>query len=205
MAVTDSLHSSPVTGQAGDVTFTFVSGRPSLDFAGTLKWRSGVPEEQLSAPAALTEWIARSGLVTDAEVTVDHDGLRRARALREAIYRLASAGLSGRSWSPADLLSLNRAANERMIAVRLDGDGTVARGGDLTAVLATLARDAITLLGGPDADRIRECGDERCTRLYVDGSRTQNRRWCGMVECGNRVKAAAYRQRKSARNGKNRT
>nr|WP_248782417.1 CGNR zinc finger domain-containing protein [Saccharothrix syringae] len=30
----------------------------------------------------------------------------------------------------------------------------------------------------------------------MDDSRGEPRRWCGMVECGNRVKAAEYRRRR---------
>ncbi|WP_345718596.1 CGNR zinc finger domain-containing protein [Kineosporia mesophila] len=36
---------------------------------------------------------------------------------------------------------------------------------------------------------IRNCANDRCTRLYVDTSRAGNRRWCGMAECGNAVRA----------------
>jgi predicted RNA-binding Zn ribbon-like protein len=189
---------SSVTGQDGDVDFVFVSGRPSLDFAGTLKWRHHDPEEQLATPEALREWIDRAGLVT-APVTVDRGALDRGRALREVIYRLASARRTGHHWDDDDLGALHLAAHRPPPALTLEADGTVRRDGGVPAVLAALARDAIELLGGPDAARIRECGRPECTRLYVDSSRTQNRRWCGMAECGNRVKAASYRRRKATR------
>jgi predicted RNA-binding Zn ribbon-like protein len=44
----------------------------------------------------------------------------------------------------------------------------------------------------------RECERPACTRLFVDRSRGGTRAWCGMAECGNRVKAADYRARKAA-------
>ncbi|WP_228122622.1 CGNR zinc finger domain-containing protein [Saccharothrix syringae] len=59
--------------------------------------------------------------------------------------------------------------------------------------------------GGPGRDRTAgvgrpgaraECGRAECTPLFVDDSRGEPRRWCGMVECGNRVKAAEYRRRR---------
>jgi predicted RNA-binding Zn ribbon-like protein len=74
----------------------------------------------------------------------------------------------------------------------------VCREGTADAIVATLARAAATLLGGPDAARIRECEDPRCTRLFVDASRARSRRWCEMSGCGNRTKAAGFRARHPA-------
>jgi len=51
---------------------------------------------------------------------------------------------------------------------------------------------------GPDAARIRQCGDPPCTRLFVDTSRARSRRWCDMAGCGNRAKVAGFRARNSA-------
>ena len=67
--------------------------------------------------------------------------------------------------------------------------------GDIGAVLAEIARDAVAVLAEPDSP-LKECGRPDCTRIYLDRSRGARRTWCGMEECGNRVKAAAYRARK---------
>jgi predicted RNA-binding Zn ribbon-like protein len=50
----------------------------------------------------------------------------------------------------------------------------------------------------PDGERLRRCDGARCTRLFVDRSRDGRRRWCEMKGCGDRAKAAAYRQRRRA-------
>jgi predicted RNA-binding Zn ribbon-like protein len=71
------------------------------------------------------------------------------------------------------------------------------RVGDIAAAAAEVARAAIALLAGLDRLSIRECGRPDCTRIFIDRSRGGNRQWCGMEECGNRVKAANYRSRKS--------
>ncbi|MFD0523312.1 CGNR zinc finger domain-containing protein [Paractinoplanes durhamensis] len=47
--------------------------------------------------------------------------------------------------------------------------------------------------------RLRECERPACTRVFLDRSRAGTRSWCGMAECGNRVKAREYRARKAAR------
>lgn len=64
-----------------------------------------------------------------------------------------------------------------------------------TALLSTVARDAVELFTGPYADRIRECGSDLCKLLFVDTSRPGRRRWCAMEHCGNLHKVRAHRAR----------
>ncbi|KAB2349050.1 CGNR zinc finger domain-containing protein [Actinomadura rudentiformis] len=169
--------------------FTFVSGDPALDFAGTVRHRRDDRTDQLATPADLARWTVEAGLLTTAP-PADAAGLDTAVALREAIYRLA-AGAGGRH----DRDLVNRHAAAAPVTVGLTADGTVERTGDLPAALATLARSAVELLGGPDARDVKECEADPCTRLYLDTSRRRTRRWCDMRECGNRAKAAAFRAR----------
>jgi predicted RNA-binding Zn ribbon-like protein len=69
----------------------------------------------------------------------------------------------------------------------------------LEAALATIARDAIDLLTGALAGRIRECAAPDCALLFVDSSRPGRRRWCAGEACGNRTRTKAYRQRRKQR------
>ncbi|MEU2350993.1 CGNR zinc finger domain-containing protein [Modestobacter sp. NPDC049651] len=177
--------------------FVFVSGRPSLDLAGTLKWRRSEPEELLGAPEAAARWAVDAGLV-DTPPEVDAAGLADVHAVREAVYALALARSEQRPWDAGALAQLERAAGPVPVTPRLQPDGSLRRTGQLAAVLSAVARDAAELLGGPEAERIRECAGEACTRLFVDASRGAPRRWCGMQECGNRAKAASYRRRRRA-------
>ncbi|MBW8485372.1 CGNR zinc finger domain-containing protein [Actinomadura parmotrematis] len=169
----------------------FLSGRPCLDLTTTLRVRHREqPVETLRTPADLGAWIAASGLC-EAPVEVDAGGLRRARALREAVYRI---GHPAGAPAPDDVAALNAAASRPPLVPRLV-DGTVYRSGGLDAVLSTLARDAIDLFGGPHAARVRECAHPDCSRLFLDVSHAGRRRWCGMAACGNKAKSAAYRRR----------
>src|SRR5215469_10835691 len=96
-----------------------------------------------------------------------------------------------------DIDVLNAAAAGVPVTAVLTPAG-VQRAGTAEAVVATIARAAVILLGGPDAARIRQCGDPPCTRLFVDTSRARSRRWCDMAGCGNRAKVAGFRARHSA-------
>jgi predicted RNA-binding Zn ribbon-like protein len=51
------------------------------------------------------------------------------------------------------------------------------------------------VLGGPEWGRLGVCTASRCDRVYVDVSRNGTRRFCSTT-CQNRVKAAAFRERK---------
>ncbi|MEV4510446.1 ABATE domain-containing protein [Dactylosporangium sp. NPDC049525] len=181
------------------MTFVFVSGDLALDFAGTLKWRRSAPEELLATPADAARWAVAAGVLTSAPQlsTVDLEALV---ALREQVYRLVTATLERRSWPARDLRALNAAAAVTRPGVSLTTGG-IRRVGGAAQVGAAVAVAAVELLGGPDLALVRECALPECTRLFVDRSRAGNRAWCGMEECGNRVKAAAYRARRGAGQG----
>lgn len=68
----------------------------------------------------------------------------------------------------------------------------------LSAALSTIARDAIDLISGVNADRIRECAAPDCAFLFLDTSRPGTRRWCAMNRCGNREHVRRHRSRKPA-------
>ncbi|CAM3359105.1 CGNR zinc finger domain-containing protein [Kibdelosporangium persicum] len=172
----------------------FVSGRVSLDLAGTLKWRRSEPEELLPDGPSVAEWIVQARLLTRPP-KVDDAGAAEFRRLRELVYA-ATRLEPKRRVARAELQAF---ADQPPVRSVLTAKGTLERQGDVVAVLSTVARDAIELIGSPDLDRVLECGRPECTRLFVDDSRGKPRRWCGMTECGNRMKAAEYRRRQRAR------
>ncbi|WP_210767789.1 CGNR zinc finger domain-containing protein [Cellulomonas humilata] len=43
--------------------------------------------------------------------------------------------------------------------------------------------------------RLKACANPDCQWVYYDGSRNRSGRWCSMTECGDVMKARAYRQR----------
>ncbi|MEO3870139.1 ABATE domain-containing protein [Nonomuraea sp. B12E4] len=173
--------------------FIFVSGNLGLDLAGTVGHRRGARFDMLATPEDLARWTVAAELL-DAPPAAGDDDLAEAVALREAIYRLASAARTGSAFEAADRHLLNEAARRPLASVLLGEEG-LERGGDVRAALSSAARAAAELLGGPRAALIRECEADPCTRLYLDTSHRRTRRWCDMRGCGNRAKAAAFRAR----------
>lgn len=145
-------------------------------------------------PRDLERWFFAAGLVSNS-VEVSSRDLQSARELREAIYRLAKATANGGVWPSDDLRCLNRWAAIPPPAPRLESRGVRWVVSDVSSALSAIARDAVELLGGPLAERIRECGGEMCAVLFVDESRAGNRRWCSMTRCGNKAKVADFRKR----------
>ncbi|WP_441247062.1 CGNR zinc finger domain-containing protein [Kitasatospora sp. McL0602] len=174
--------------------FVFVSGDPALDFAGTVQHRRSEPVDLVTTPDGLSAWVAASGLVDNPAAATAAD-LAAALRLREAVYRMALAAATGAPYDDADRELLNGAAAGAPITTELLADRSLRHTGSVRAVLATLARTAVELLAGPSAEAVKECAGQRCTRLYVDRSRRGSRRWCDMSVCGNRAKAAAFRER----------
>src|ERR1700754_311457 len=68
----------------GDV-HVFVSGRVSIDLAGTLKWRRHAREELLTDGQRVAEWIVQAGLLTHSP-DVGAAGVDEVRRLREIVY-----------------------------------------------------------------------------------------------------------------------
>lgn len=172
----------------------FVCGHPALDFAATLRARHSTRFEMFATPERLNAWYLESGLV-DTITPGKEDDVREAITVREAVYRLVTDRRLGEEFDREALAVVNAAARRTPVTPQLAPKG---RHTDATPAqtLATVARQAVELLGGPDVPLMKECGNPECTRVYIDRSRGMRRQWCGMESCGNKFKAAAYRSRK---------
>lgn len=179
--------------------FRFRAGRVSLDLCSTVLWRLSAPAELLRSPADLARWRAEAGLGTSRDTPTEAD-LGDARQLREAIYRVIGARVQGGSLPRADVAVVNASARQPCLAPRLSTTGELLSYADepFAAALSSIARDAVELVSGPWADRLRECEATDCAFLFVDTSRPGNRRWCAMNRCGNREHVRGHRRRAAA-------
>ena len=179
--------------------FTFEPGSLALAFAVTGPGTHDGPLalfQTLRQPSDLARWATDVVGATGLRAT-DHD-LELAVRLQAAIWNLADARIDRRPAGEGDRAVLNELAAQPSLVPRLGPGPTrtwVAVQGVLS-VLSSVARDAIDLLGGPRAGRLRRCQGSRCALLFVDTSRSGRRRWCSMQRCGNRAKVAAHRRRR---------
>ncbi|MDX3233350.1 CGNR zinc finger domain-containing protein [Streptomyces sp. ME19-01-6] len=172
----------------------FLCGNHALDFAATLRARRSVRFETFVSPDRLDAWYLESGIVDAVSASQEAD-VEQAIAVREAVYELVTARIAQDAYGSEALAVVNDMARKPPVAPQLTVSG---RWTDATPeeALATVARHAVELLGGPDVPLLKECGNPECTRVYIDRSRGMRRQWCGMEPCGNKLKAAAYRARK---------
>jgi predicted RNA-binding Zn ribbon-like protein len=167
-----------------------------LDLVNTRVCRGGEIVDLLDTSQALAAWLraerprlAWAGKVTPAD-------LRAVRALRATIDDLLRALRGHARPAPAVVAAINRALSRRHPAPRLTWPGTGPRlttppsGTQCDRLLQMLAADAVQLLTGRHAARIRECAHPGCRLQFL--ALNPRRRWCSGTLCGNRARVARH-------------
>lgn len=197
-------------GKLGD--YRQVGGHLALDFVNTLGGCRGKDtKEYCKTYGALVTWAEMVGLLSpkvklrleerasnepDAAMEVWH----RAVALREAIYRVVAAASAGKAPGNEDLFLVSREAAFALGRAKIVGEPGAFTWGwpdcdaELERLLWPVARAAADLVTSSDLGRVRECGSERCTWVFLDATKNGRRRWCDMSDCGNREKARRHRK-----------
>jgi predicted RNA-binding Zn ribbon-like protein len=199
-----------------DHDFEFVGGSVALDFANTLGGMHTAPtHEHLVEYKDLVDFGRSAATVSRLEARrLMEEGarqparaaavLRRAIALREAIWRVFAAFATNERAEAAGLATIQE---EELAALKhgrfeQSGSNVTYRWSDeltLDRPLWEIARAAAELLRSKgDLARVRECGSDTCEWLFIDKSRNHSRRWCDMNDCGNTAKVRRYRQRTRA-------
>lgn len=191
-------------------------GHPALDFVNTIDPRTG-PEphvDHLDSFAALCDWCVHAGVISDASglrvrgLAGGATALRRAVALREALFRVLAATVRGGTPEPTDLDRITGEAGKARLSLT-PGDGgrdtpalhaEVAQPATPADVIGALGHHALDVLTRVDASRLRMCpGDQHgCGWIVLDTTRNRSRRWCDMGTCGSGVKAARLTERRRA-------
>ena len=177
-----------------------------LDYANSVYWSredEHVDPDQtdvLRTGDMLGRWGRRLGLLSDDAKPASEGELRRARALRDAVYRLFSS--TSRDQAPAskdlDVLMgnyLEAVKHASLVAgedlYKLDWPAR-----DPRSIRYAVATDAIGLLQDPSRlRRVSRCPGRRCGWLFLNTS--GRRRWCSMSTCGSREKMRRLHQRRT--------
>lgn len=190
--------------------FLVVGNQPVLDFLNTQLAMDDEEQEMLADTGALVRWLPVSGLVAAPGLKSKLKGWSKqaaARAflgelrvfrekLRDTVFRLEE----GKQPSGPFLADLNarlfahpfRAA---VITKRGSIESVQVEGASVAETLwAAVLHETVKLLIDTDPKRVRKC--ESCVAHFQDISKKNARRWCSMRLCGNRVKVAAYQERR---------
>ena len=191
-----------------------LGGRVCLDFVNTLDWRgTDTPQEFLNTFDDLVSWSRYAGICSQPETRKLYKMseqseaeakkvLNRARKLREAIYRLFTAGIANQKPLNEDLAIFNKHLSQSM----KDSQITPTKEGyawDITGnrtrldwILNPIIRSAAEILVSDERNKVKACADSACGWLFIDVSRNRSRRWCDMQDCGNRAKASRFYRKK---------
>jgi predicted RNA-binding Zn ribbon-like protein len=190
--------------------FLFLANLPILDFLNTKPLLAEGPTELLVDVHAMERWFIGAGIVSSAKAKSLMRSWRNSseaasllknliafrERLREAVLRIEDGLAPGDEFlqeinsglvhhPPVMVLSRRKGQIVREPLLNLS------RPSDLWAPLLDGAAD---LLSEREVHRIRKC--EACVIHFFDTSKKGSRRWCSMNICGNKLKVAAYQQRK---------
>jgi predicted RNA-binding Zn ribbon-like protein len=176
-----------------------------LAYANTRYWRDRqTPVEELNGPDDLLHWAGKAERLPPEMLerfAQSAPMFAEAIRLREAIHRCFAATASGRAVNEPDLAALNdmfaqAPARQR---VRVGGWDVGTPEPTAAALLAPVLWSAADLLVGEQLGRVRQCANPDCGWLFLDSSKSGNRRWCSMSACGNRAKAHRHYLRQKAK------
>jgi predicted RNA-binding Zn ribbon-like protein len=156
--------------------------------------------DDIAEPEALRDWLAERELI-DERTELTAADVRQAHEVREALRKLLLAN-NGDPLDPAALDALNAAAKRAELQVHIDAQGaarlTPVRTG-IDAAIGRLLAIVHTAMADGTWPRLKACAlHDSCEWAFYDWSKNRSATWCDMSTCGNRAKARAYRQRRSA-------
>lgn len=185
-------------GESGPAWW-FDSGSVAVDFANT----GSLPDnsEKFQSPADLGNWLRERWATVDP--ALNERELSDALGLRQSIASLALGVLRRHVPTAADVDILNLFAAMPDVPPTLAGGSRQAGASRLRAQqpLSSIAREAVRIFRDATGERIRQCSADDCELVYLDTSRSGNRRWCSMQRCGNRAKVRAHRARATGNRG----
>jgi predicted RNA-binding Zn ribbon-like protein len=172
-------------------------GEPlALDLVNTLALRHGMVVDYLDRPAALSAWLRLERTRVDWHGPATRADLAAIWALRDAVDSLLRARRARVAPRDAALRKLNRSLAGARENVRLEWARSGPRKTTTSAsavrdrLLRRLALDALELLTGPDAAKLRACGHPGCRMLFV--ATNPRRQWCSTATCGNRARVSRH-------------
>jgi predicted RNA-binding Zn ribbon-like protein len=190
-----------------------VGGVLALDFCNTSSGRGTEGRlEHLHTAGNLLTWARHAAILDESKEThlrrlCEADPafgarlLSRALHLRDALYRLDAALARGKTPDQADIDVLAEAHAACLGKGRL----TTSDGGfgwtwtvedtPEEVILGPIAASAMAVVTAADRARLKQCRGYHCGWLFLDTTKSNNRRWCEMEVCGNRAKQVRRRGR----------
>ena len=154
---------------------------------------------ELTSPEQLRAWLVAHRLLVDGTPVTEGD-FRRVLLLREALRSLLRVN-NETGMLASRLEVFNRLASDAPLTVRLHHDGLPTLEPDISGADGAIARlvgIVFTAMTDGTWARLKACRNDRCQKAFYDTSKNRSGAWCSMAGCGSRLKARAYRHRRTA-------
>lgn len=178
----------------------FIGGHLALDFINSAYGAHREQRDVFTSDDAVVEWLSVAGIPASAHAAVSTVGIVGvARDFRAIARDLVEKRMRNESADPRALndilrsgisyaqLSWPQDTKPELVSAHVHGHADT--------LLFPVAEALATLLADADYSRIRRCGGDDCTLLFLDKTRSRRRRWCDMAICGNRAKISTFRVR----------
>lgn len=156
--------------------------------------------DELGTPDQLAAWLSANELAPQ-DVRANAADLERATQLREALRAVL---LSHNGGAPAPKKSagiLDDAAYRARVQLRFRDDVSAvlepAQGG-IDGALGRLLAIVHASIADGTWSRLKACREHTCEWAFYDHTKNRSGAWCEMGVCGNRAKARAFRERRTA-------
>lgn len=179
-------------------SFIWLGNHPAPDLCNTTPVLDGIEVDLLEDAASVEAWAQQAGVSSAAagrSVAQREHVTQFVKGLRAALR----AALEAKRLTPGLVAGINESLAGAEGALALEPEAA-----DPVAVRATAEPDQLCLDIGRaaidifryDRARIRRCANPRCVLLFLDVSKSGQRRWCDMATCGNRAKVSAHYARR---------
>ena len=192
--------------------FRFIGHYRCLDFVNTEAKISGEIVDFLNSDEDLVTWLISAKLFERIKLNqslkkwegrqLGERLLKAALRLRKVLDEMAGQIVARREVSRCALHTINSLIGTRSGTTRLvkTPSGFCTRFepelNEPEQILVPIALSAADLLCSGDLSRVKQCSNPNCGAFFYDTSKNRRRRWCAGTSCGNRIRVAAFYQRR---------
>ena len=192
--------------------FPFVGNHRCLDFINTEINAKGERRDLLTDFEGWLAWLVQARVIDDGTARTLADrwtgkpaaehALSEVREFRQSLRETVERIAQGKSIPRHVIDAINhrlRARTGYIEMTKVRGGFTKRLHAEFKAppdLLVPMAEAAADLLCDAEFSLIRRCENQRCILFFYDQTKNHSRRWCSMQWCGNRMKVAAFYERK---------
>jgi predicted RNA-binding Zn ribbon-like protein len=157
--------------------------------------------DAFASTAGLRTWLVDRELLPRTAV-LDEGDRRRAVEAREALRALVISRDEGIDAAEATR-QLEATASDAGLTLRIGPGGwdLVPSKRGIHAAIARVLFEVTAAMSNGSWSRLKACRRDACRWVFWDASRNRSGTWCAMSVCGNRVKGAAFRNRRMRDHG----